>query len=667
MDKEVVGSEAGGFAFRVAVGAAIAGLVAYSAHALFAPALSNLFDPWMLNGVASIAFVLCAVRAVRVRIERLVWIAMSVAIGSWVIGSSIMALPGGTDGALAEAGDLLRLVFAPAGAIALGFLVRSRMRPFLPSTLLDGLIVALAAAAVGSVLISLALGSGHNVQDMGLRLSMPLGDLMLLVFLGWVLAMIGWRAGRVWDLIAGGLALVGFASAVYVIHMATHGYVVGSLFAMMWPAGMLLIAVAAWQAPEPPVKPRVKNYSKLLVASAAATTALLLMVVDHFAGLDPYTVLLATATLVAVIVRAAVTFKESMQMVADFRHQAQTDSLTGLGNRRKLMTDLSKELAAATIASPRVLVIYDLDGFKQYNDTYGHPAGDALLHRLGGNLARAIGPYGHGYRLGGDEFCVLVTHGGPSAKTIIALASAALTEQGEGFGVTASYGAVILPHEAREPALALRIADQRMYTQKEDRRSSATSQTRDILMQVLHEREPELGTHMMDVARLARGVGARMALLAEELDEVVRAAELHDIGKMAIPDEILHKPAALDDQEWEFIRQHTVVGERILEAAPSLLPVAKLVRASHERWDGSGYPDQLAGEGIPLGARIVSACDAFDAMITARPYRGAMQAEEALGELRENSGTQFDPDVVEAVCQEVHTNGYRLETRELAA
>ena len=139
-----------------------------------------------------------------------------------------------------------------------------------------------------------------------------------------------------------------------------------------------------------------------------------------------------------------------------------------------------------------------------------------------------------------------------------------------------------------------------------------------------------------------------MALLAEELDEVVRAAELHDVGKMAIPDEILHKPAALDDKEWEFIRQHTVIGERILEAAPSLLPVAKLVRASHERWDGSGYPDRLAGESIPLGARIVSACDAFDAMITVRPYRGAMQAEEALSELRENSGTQFDPDVVEA-------------------
>jgi two-component system, cell cycle response regulator len=159
------------------------------------------------------------------------------------------------------------------------------------------------------------------------------------------------------------------------------------------------------------------------------------------------------------------------------------------------------------------------------------------------------------------------------------------------------------------------------------------------------------------------GVGSRLSLLSEELDEVVRAAELHDVGKMAIPDEILHKPGPLTDEEWSFVRQHTIIGERILGAAPALLAVAKLVRASHEHWDGSGYPDGLAGETIPLGARVVAVCDAFDAMTTSRPYRDAMSVEEALTEIRACSGTQFDPTVVEAFCEEIASLPHRYGDR----
>ena len=131
----------------------------------------------------------------------------------------------------------------------------------------------------------------------------------------------------------------------------------------------------------------------------------------------------------------------------------------------------------------------------------------------------------------------------------------------------------------------------------------------------------------------------------------MRAAELHDVGKMAIPDEILQKPGPLTQDEWAFVRRHPLVGERILSVAPALLPVAKIVRSCHERWDGSGYPDGVAGEEIPLGARIVAVCDAFDAMINPRPYRAARSVEEALQELRACSGTQFDPTVVAAFCE----------------
>jgi HD-GYP domain-containing protein (c-di-GMP phosphodiesterase class II) len=137
----------------------------------------------------------------------------------------------------------------------------------------------------------------------------------------------------------------------------------------------------------------------------------------------------------------------------------------------------------------------------------------------------------------------------------------------------------------------------------------------------------------------------------EQLDELLRAAELHDIGKLAIPDEIVDKPGPLDHAETDYMRQHPIIGERILNAAAALRPVARLVRASHERWDGTGYPDQLAGTDIPLGARIVATCDAFEAMTSERCYQRARAVADALVELRRHAGTQFDPAVVDALCR----------------
>src|ERR687887_476875 len=200
-------------------------------------------------------------------------------------------------------------------------------------------------------------------------------------------------------------------------------------------------------------------------------------------------------------------------------------------------------------------MLFDLDGFKTYNDPCGPLAGDALLTRLGRALEHAVAAHGRAYRLGGDEFCVLA-----------------------------------------------------------DAQAAA---------------EVELAA-------------------AEALDQARLTAELHDVGKVAIPDAIINKPGPLDDAEWAFMKRHTLIGERIVAAAPALCGVAKLVRASHERWDGGGYPDGLAGEDIPLGARIVAVCDTYDAIIADRPYRPARRAAEALAELRRCAGTQFDPAVVDA-------------------
>ena len=305
------------------------------------------------------------------------------------------------------------------------------------------------------------------------------------------------------------------------------------------------------------------------------------------------------------------------------------------------MRDLEDAATQATAADRRTLALFDLDGFKQYNDAFGHAAGDALLQRLGADLDAAVAGHGSAYRLGGDEFCVLLDHDADAGDPIVAAALDALAEPADPFAVDASYGLVSLPADAGTAADALRLADHRMYALKHGRRATQ-GEAREVLLAVLGEREPDLQRHMHDVAELARLVGTRLGLDAEDLDVVVRAAELHDIGKVAVPDAILHKPGPLDEADWSFIRQHTIIGERIVGAAEALRPVGRVVRASHERWDGGGYPDGLAGEDIPLGSRIVFACDAWDAMTCDRGYRRALSAEVAAEELRANAGTQFD-------------------------
>jgi diguanylate cyclase (GGDEF)-like protein len=326
---------------------------------------------------------------------------------------------------------------------------------------------------------------------------------------------------------------------------------------------------------------------------------------------------------------------------------ALTDSLTGLGNRRKLVGDLGRELPLAGPARPLGVLLCDLDGFKLYNDAFGHPAGDALLARLGQRLHDAIGSDGSVYRLGGDEFCVVAPLQTGGIEKLTATTVSALSERGDGFDVGSSCGGVIADGDVKTVEEVLRAADQRLYASKASGRRSAGRQAADALLQALHERQPELHDHLHGVGDLVAAVGERLGMSAEELDLLRQAGELHDIGKVAIPDSILSKPGPLDEQEWVFVRQHPLVGERIISAAPALAQVGKLVRASHERFDGSGYPDGRAGEEIPLGARIIAVCDAYDAMIGPRPYRLGMSEEVAIDELRRCAGEQFDPAVVD--------------------
>ncbi len=330
------------------------------------------------------------------------------------------------------------------------------------------------------------------------------------------------------------------------------------------------------------------------------------------------------------------------------REQAMTDPLTGLGNRRRLTADLSRVFSADANVGSSLLLLFDLDGFKDYNDTFGHLAGDELLARLGGRLQQAVAGAGSAYRLGGDEFCAHVILDGAGPEGLIARAAAALNETGPDFSIRASFGVVVLPQEAEDGSRALRLADERMYADKRGRSNAACSQATEVLIRTIRARQPELDEHSNHVAKLTVRVARQVGMSGEERDEVARAAQLHDVGKVGMPDAVLGKPGGLSRSEWALVRTHTIDGERILEGAPALRSVARLVRASHECWDGSGYPDGLRGEEIPLGARIISVCDAYSAMTFERAYRRATPHEVACRELRRCAGEQFDPAAVEA-------------------
>ena len=544
--------------------------------------------------------------------------------------------------------DWLWLLSYPILYAGIGLLVRARTVHFERSLWLDAALAALAVAAVGAAVLFGAVveSTGGSPLTAAMNLAYPLADALLLGLVVAVLAITGWQLDRAWLCILGSTAALALADSGVLYQAAVGSADSIKLLDAGWPLAMLLLAAASWQPAGRLGSVRTEGARVLALPAVFGLTSLGILVYGQFEPLNKPAAILAATSMLAVIARMAFTFREKMLLLATTRIEAQTDALTGVGNRRKLMLDLGASLDARTTT---VLMLLDLDGFKAYNDTFGHPAGDALLARIAQKLSHAVAGDGEVYRIGGDEFCVLAGIGPARREAFAAGAAMSLEEQGEGFRITAAYGTVALPEEAASVAEALRIVDSRMYDEKDGRRASAGRQSRDVLLRVLYERDARLQGHLSGLVELVRAVSVGMGLSDDEVGDVTLAAELHEVGKLAIPDSILRKPAALSEEEWRFVRRHPLIGERILSSAPALAKVSGLVRSTHERMDGEGYPDRLAGEDIPLGSRIIGACAAFVAMTSELPYSPARTPDEAVEELRRCAGTQFDPEVVQTL------------------
>src|SRR4051794_31075711 len=317
--------------------------------------------------------------------------------------------------------------------------------------------------------------------------------------------------------------------------------------------------------------------------------------------------------------------------------------------RAQLRRALDDAVAGLETGHAVLLPALALDDFRRYNAEHGYDAGDVLLAHCADRLA---GADGHVFALGSDAFALLVEGTPEELWRRAAAALWSLDPGGGGVALRCSFGAAVLTDPHADSAAALATAEDRLADQR-NRAPSVAERYGELILAILAAQQPLTSEHAFDVAALAAGVAARLGVDPLDRGLVRRAAELHDVGKIAIDPAIVHNPGPLDDAEWAEMRLHTTIGDELLLAAPPLRAVAPLVRASHERWDGGGYPDGIAGEDIPLAARIVAACDAYDAMTTDRCYRRGMRAADARAELRRCSGTQFDPIVVVTLLAEL--------------
>jgi diguanylate cyclase (GGDEF)-like protein len=611
--------------------------------------LNRFVTAWLYQGLIAGSVLVVAARAVLVEKDRVAWAVIGLALASTSFAElyTIAFEPTGYP-SVADAGWI---AFYPLTYIGMILLLRGRARSVTGALWVDGLMGSVAAAALGAaVLVEVVLRTTEGSPSaVATNLAYPIGDVLLLSAVFGVFSLAGWRVERRWLVLGLGVLATTIADGIFLFDVAT--YTAGAKVDVLWPASNLVIASAAWVEARHERRLDVTGRPLLAVPAVCALLGIAILVVDHFARVNVLAVGLAAATLLLVIVRLVMTFRENKQLFELTHKDAVTDALTGLGNRRRLINDLELVLEDDPVPGT-LLMIFDLDGFKGYNDSFGHPAGDALLARLGEKLAAVPGDKGGAYRLGGDEFCLVARVAGSDAEPLIDDACLALSEHGEGFDVSSSFGAVMLPDEATDVTHALGLADERLYAQKRSRRGEI-DRSMHAFVEAIADHEPDLQAHLEGVAALAVEVGGVLGMRRDELEELSRAAQLHDLGKIAVPDGILRKPGPLDEREWQFIHQHPVVGERILLATPAFRSIAPIVRSTHERWDGNGYPDAIAGEAIPLGARIIAACDAFSAMTAARPHRGPLTVDEALDELERGAGTQFDPTVAHVLVAQV--------------
>lgn len=422
------------------------------------------------------AGVACLLRAAEYRRERSAWLLIGAAILLWGAAEVYwtIAIEGNPSAPYPSAADVGYLLFYPLAYAGLAMLVRARAHEINWRLWMDGLIAALGTAALGTAFVfNFVAGkaTGTTLEKLT-TLSYPLGDIAMLSMAIGVVALTGWRPGRTWSLLLAGLSALVVADIAYTLQSTGGALPGGEWIDPIYLIAAVCLGAAVWQPREAAeiTSPHDSGRREVVVPAVFATVMIGLFAMQYYSATGGLSTVLWAATMTAVIVRLTMSDRENRRLLEEVR----TDLLTGLGNRGRMQVDLASICEQASEERPAMLYLFDLNGFKRYNDTFGHPAGDELLSRLGDTLKAAIDGDGSAYRIGGDEFCLLLTCPAERFEAASKAAAQALTASDRGVEVGASWGAATIPHEAGDPSAALQLADVRMYAQKESRRGTHT-------------------------------------------------------------------------------------------------------------------------------------------------------------------------------------------------
>jgi two-component system, cell cycle response regulator len=607
--------------------------------------------------------------------------------------------------------DALWLPFYIGGLAALILLLRTSLERFTTTLWLDVLTGVLAAAAISAAVVvnPILHATSGDIDAVIVGLAYPTLDVLLIGVVLGMFALSGWRPGNRWIVLGVAWLVLVVVDTIEVYEIARGTWHPGTALDMAALMAQMAVAFAAWQRPRrAPGSLQFEGTATFAVPLVFTGVAVAVLIYGNFAGLSLAAVVLAVLALASSLVSTGRAYLDQRRLEG----LAKTDQLTGLCNYREFHRQLDLLLARSTRTGREFAVVaMDVNGFKDVNDLRGHAEGNRVLRLVAKSIAAAKRDSDMAFRTGGDEFALLLPGtGAEGAAAAAERVGEQIARLGE--DVTMACGIAAWPGDGPGKEMFLLRADVAMYSDKSgagqsldpgprasvDRRAgdrgSAAARSRQASPPVDTDREQERAqlrayaqavresyiqglqraeelkqNYVATVLTLASAVEAKddytgghihrvhdlglllaRAVVPREADDphLAYGFLLHDIGKLAVPDAVLNKPGKLDDQEWALMRRHPEEGVRILATIPFLGRALDVVRHHHERWDGRGYPDGLAGQDIPRWARIFAVVDTVDAITSNRPYRAGMPLEVALEEIQKGAGSQFDPECVEA-------------------
>jgi two-component system cell cycle response regulator len=425
------------------------------------------------------AGIACLIRASDYKRERDAWLLIGAAILCWGAAEIYWTafIEGNASAPYPSPADIGYLAFYPLAYAGLAMLVRARAHEINWRLWMDGAIATLGTAALGTAFVFdfVAEKTSGTTLEVMTTLAYPLGDIVMLSMVVGVIALTGWRPGRTWSLLLAGLGALVAADIAFTLQSTGGALPGGEWVNPIYLTAAVCFGAAVWQPAEAAeiTSPSGRERREIIVPAVFAAVMIGLFAMQYYSAAGGLSTVLWGATMSAVVLRLAMSDKENKTLL----DQVQTDPLTGLGNRGRMQVDLERLCEIATEDSPAALIFLDLNGFKHLNDTLGHAAGDETLARLGGRLRDAVAEDGTAYRIGGDEFCVLLTCAESRFEEATKQTAEALTESGRGYAIGASWGVAMLPSEADTPSSVLQLADVRMYARKESRRGLPTEMT----------------------------------------------------------------------------------------------------------------------------------------------------------------------------------------------